>query len=233
MTEPTLPHLLGVFTRRHPLAAACIGVVAPLVMIWWLGSSPDAQPARSAAPQKPVAEPVQSARKIACRGEIEARKVEYVQLLDKKAFWDAGLALGDCPGLLEDKALIDMQEGARRLSRITTATDTRASTDDRLRAIAGLAPADSEKFESVRVKLQTQADKEAAAAAKKRDAAEKVRRRKEGVSLGMSKEEVLASNWGRPRKVNTSTYTFGVHEQWVYDGGYLYFKDGVLTSIQN
>ena len=41
------------------------------------------------------------------------------------------------------------------------------------------------------------------------------------------------SSWGKPRKVNRSTYTFGVHEQWVYDGGYLYFEDGKLTSIQN
>lgn len=54
-----------------------------------------------------------------------------------------------------------------------------------------------------------------------------------GISLGMSKEAVIRSPWGRPDTINTSTYTFGVHEQWVYrNRGYLYFKDGVLTSFQ-
>jgi SOS-response transcriptional repressor LexA len=33
--------------------------------------------------------------------------------------------------------------------------------------------------------------------------------------------------------VNRTTFARGVHEQWVYDGGYLYFEDGVLTTIQN
>jgi hypothetical protein len=58
--------------------------------------------------------------------------------------------------------------------------------------------------------------------------------RKEGVWIGMSAEEARASSWGRPERVNRSIYSFGVHEQWVYGGrNYLYFKDGVLTSIQN
>lgn len=50
----------------------------------------------------------------------------------------------------------------------------------------------------------------------------------------MTKEEVLASSWGRPQSINTSTYSFGTHEQWVYrDGNYLYFRNGVLATIQN
>jgi flagellar basal body rod protein FlgB len=58
--------------------------------------------------------------------------------------------------------------------------------------------------------------------------------RKEGVSLGMTADEVKASSWGRPERVNRTTNSFGVREQWVYGGGgYLYFKDGVLRTIQN
>jgi len=58
-------------------------------------------------------------------------------------------------------------------------------------------------------------------------------KRKGGVKLGMSQKRVLASNWGEPRDVNRTTGRFGVHEQWVYgDGRYLYFKNGVLTTIQ-
>lgn len=57
--------------------------------------------------------------------------------------------------------------------------------------------------------------------------------RTKGVTLGMTQEEVLGSNWGKPRKVNRTIYSFGVHEQWVYDGGYLYFENGILKTIQN
>ena len=57
--------------------------------------------------------------------------------------------------------------------------------------------------------------------------------RKEGVSIGMTAERAKLSSWGIPNKVNRTTSSRGVREQWVYDGGYLYFEDGVLVSIQN
>lgn len=43
----------------------------------------------------------------------------------------------------------------------------------------------------------------------------------------------LASSWGKPRKVNATHSAYGTSEQWVYDGGYLYFRDGILTTVQN
>ncbi|MCC7041085.1 MAG: hypothetical protein IT516_12325 [Burkholderiales bacterium] len=58
--------------------------------------------------------------------------------------------------------------------------------------------------------------------------------RKEGVRIGMTQDEVLASSWGKPHHVNTTTTSYGVREQWVYDSGnYLYFRNGILTTIQN
>lgn len=64
--------------------------------------------------------------------------------------------------------------------------------------------------------------------------AEAARRRKQGVSIGMTREEVLASSWGKPQRVNTTTTAYRVREQWVYgDNNYLYFENGILTSIQN
>jgi len=33
--------------------------------------------------------------------------------------------------------------------------------------------------------------------------------------------------------VNRTTYADTVHEQWVYDGGYLYIEVGILVTIQN
>jgi hypothetical protein len=66
---------------------------------------------------------------------------------------------------------------------------------------------------------------------------------KQGVSIGMSEDDVLASSWGRPTKVNRTTSANGYSEQWVYRGfqgkylslpsKYLYFRNGKLTAIQN
>lgn len=59
--------------------------------------------------------------------------------------------------------------------------------------------------------------------------------KKPGVTVGMTAQEVInKTNWGRPAKVNRTTTASGVDEQWVYGGGnYLYFRNGVLRSIQN
>ena len=56
---------------------------------------------------------------------------------------------------------------------------------------------------------------------------------------GMTREEVLAS-WGRPTKSNISEGSWGVDERWIYrspsryypNTRYVYFRNGILTSIQ-
>lgn len=58
--------------------------------------------------------------------------------------------------------------------------------------------------------------------------------------IGMTATEAqgLTFPWGRPDKVNKTTHSNGVREQWIYTDvngmgiRYLYFQDGVLTSIQ-
>jgi hypothetical protein len=68
----------------------------------------------------------------------------------------------------------------------------------------------------------------------KRATAAREYKRKGGVKLGMTAAQVRASNWGAPVSVNRTTGAFGVHEQWVYENdNYLYFENGVLTTIQN
>ena len=58
--------------------------------------------------------------------------------------------------------------------------------------------------------------------------------KKPGVRLGMTPDQVIGSSWGKPQRVNRTISVRGEREQWVYDGGnYLYFENGVLTSIQN
>ena len=51
--------------------------------------------------------------------------------------------------------------------------------------------------------------------------------------IGEPQERTVKCGWGKPRKINRTITEYGVREQWVYNGGYLYFKDGILTSIQN
>lgn len=51
--------------------------------------------------------------------------------------------------------------------------------------------------------------------------------------IGMARWAARESTWGKPESINTTTTQSGTLEQWVYsNGNYLYFKDGVLTTIQ-
>lgn len=53
------------------------------------------------------------------------------------------------------------------------------------------------------------------------------------VRIGMT-AQMCRDAWGEPSDINRTTGSWGVHEQWVYGlGSYLYFENGILTSIQN
>ncbi|WP_342494866.1 hypothetical protein MHH29_01675 [Bacillus sp. FSL K6-0046] len=58
--------------------------------------------------------------------------------------------------------------------------------------------------------------------------------RPQSVSVGISKEEVLIEGWGKPKKtkkIQTADHTM---EQWIYKGNkYLYFENGILSTISN
>ncbi|MFW1807586.1 DUF4124 domain-containing protein [Acinetobacter ursingii] len=55
--------------------------------------------------------------------------------------------------------------------------------------------------------------------------------------IGMTSGQAENSTWGYPDDVNKTTTASGVHEQWVYrrmyKSKYLYFQNGILTSIQD
>ena len=52
------------------------------------------------------------------------------------------------------------------------------------------------------------------------------------VVIGMTRAQAMSA-WGTPKDINTTTTRYGTTEQWVYSSGkYLYFDNGVLTSIQ-
>lgn len=54
---------------------------------------------------------------------------------------------------------------------------------------------------------------------------------KEKVKIGMTKK-MCELAWGKPDKVNKTTMSGSVSEQWVYPENYLYFDNGKLTAIQ-
>ncbi len=52
--------------------------------------------------------------------------------------------------------------------------------------------------------------------------------------IGMTKDEVINSTWGKPEDINKTTTRYGTSEQWCYSGyKYIYFEDGIVTSIQD
>lgn len=57
----------------------------------------------------------------------------------------------------------------------------------------------------------------------------------EDLRIGMTQQEVIdLTTWGRPTKINKTTNAYGTSEQWVYPNyKYLYFEDGILTTISN
>lgn len=99
-------------------------------------------------------------------------------------------------------------------------------TDSQAKALLAEAKA---RVEAEERKLQ----KEQAVKQAKLDAAEKARKKREGVSLGMTMQDVLDSSWGKPRQVIRTQSPFVTTEVWIYSGGTLAFNNGVLTVIQN
>lgn len=56
---------------------------------------------------------------------------------------------------------------------------------------------------------------------------------KRRIDIGYTKDQCRFA-WGAPERINRTTNIYGVSEQWCYgSGNYLYFDDGILTTIQN
>lgn len=50
--------------------------------------------------------------------------------------------------------------------------------------------------------------------------------------IGMTREEVENSTWGKPNDINKTTYEWGTTEQWCYpDFKYIYFTDEIVSAI--
>lgn len=57
--------------------------------------------------------------------------------------------------------------------------------------------------------------------------------RSSGVSFGMTEEQVLASDWGKPNRVITEQTPTGTTDLWMYGGNFLGFRSGHLENVLN
>lgn len=136
--------------------------------------------------------------------------------------------------LPEISAAVEQLNDELRLKKIAMAREYLKAGEpgraaDELLAYQGAnAPADISK-------LMSEISVAALKRQKETERAEIAARKRQGVKIGMTAERVLQSSWGRPESVNRTITTRGTREQWVYPGmrNYLYFEDGILTSIQN
>jgi hypothetical protein len=164
-----------------------------------------------------------------CQTTIENRRSEYNALMKSGKFWGASLALRTCADALADTELLQLVQDAEIKSHLSDLKDPAKSALNRTRAFELL----SKDYPVVAAKNEQFAKRQIAAAERNQQEILARMKKMKGVQIGMSKEDVLASSWGKPQKVNTTTNVYGTREQWVYDGGYLYLENGVLTSIQN
>jgi hypothetical protein len=152
----------------------------------------------------------------------------------KRRFQDAWGVLINCARATGDPAWQQLADAARIADLRDTAENKAFAASARLVALDVLLREFPAEFDDQTRRLQAAIvrlrDSEEAAE-KRRQAAAK---RREGVSIGMTADDVRASSWGRPEKVNRTTNAYGTREQWVYSSGsYLYFRNGVLETIQN
>jgi hypothetical protein len=166
---------------------------------------------------------------------------EYSSLMEKKMFDEAGKKLAYCatlkPELYKDK--VDAADIQRWIGYITDETNPASVRLMKLDSLTKLSPEEGAKYKHLRPellkhsKIEAENDKRKKIEEDRRIAKQK---KSKGVSIGMTQEDVLASSWGKPTHINRTTNQYGVREQWVYrqyQNGYLYFTDGILTSIQN
>lgn len=165
--------------------------------------------------------------------DCEIKRAEYDNQIANKDYRSAAVAMRKCAVNLKNVDYKNLADAAEIQARIQDIKDKSKSAKNRIQEIESLEktfPNEAKEFYPLKKSLTEQNAKDELQAAR----ALKQKKKSEGVSIGMTKEDVLASNWGKPERVNTTTTSSGVREQWVYDGrNYLYFKDEILVSIQN
>jgi hypothetical protein len=226
-----------------PLAAKLIAAAAIMGILWWLSTEPERRAVEEASRAKAAAQAaaakasaVRAGMRVECSAKLAGLLAEYTALLaspDPKA---AANLIRPCATTLQTADLQEKVKAADIAAHKLAIADPKLSARERAASIDAFSqafPVEAKEFDTLRAQLDAQVKKEDEVRERQVRQRELARRKSEGVSIGMSQEDVRQSSWGRPERVNRSVYSFGVREQWVYgNGNYLYFEDGRLTSIQ-
>lgn len=241
--EQPLSYRIGRFIGRLPLPGKVLLLALIVGLVWWVLTEPGRQlkaeaeaRAQAAALAAQRASAAAARLKAECESSIQSKLSEYADLISNGKPREAADSLKQCAIALQDAELKRKVAAAEIAAHTFAINYPRASPRERIASIDQLAaiyPEDAKKFASLRASLEAQAIRMEEQQARANRQRELARRKRQGVTIGMSQEEVLQSSWGRPERVNRSIYSFATHEQWIYGGGnYLYFEDGKLTSIQ-
>lgn len=172
-----------------------------------------------------------------CLSAKKDRENSYQRLMRDKNYFEAAAIIRACALALSDEQLRAMLAKAETQNYIALVTDKKTNAQVRISILDKFVeeyPQEAAGYQRMRPEL---VEKVIAEKRSEELLAEKLKaslRKKEGVIIGMTQSDVIASSWGQPRSINRTTTAIGTSEQWVYGGGnYLYFQNGRLTSIQN
>jgi hypothetical protein len=161
-----------------------------------------------------------------CQQGIAIKRAEYDRLLSERKYWQAAGAIRACADVWPTKELTNLVANAEIQEHQAIIKNPKSTKAERLQAMERLV-ADYPEYGKQYTAAVGEADRQ-------HNAKVAADLRKQGVRIGMTSDDVLASSWGRPQSINRTTNAYGTHEQWVYGrGSYLYFDNGKLTSIQN
>ena len=171
-----------------------------------------------------------SAAALACKQQVPPWRATAKKAIEEGQPQYATAIAGECAEIMGDEEMQRLLAQARVQWHLNDVNNSSLPADHRLATLEALGKLDPAAAKAVAPKIREQLTREMRRAAQ----AEIAARKRRGVSIGMTPEEVLQSSWGKPEHINRTTTSRGVSEQWVYEGrNYLYFDNGRLTTIQN
>lgn len=176
-----------------------------------------------------------NAEKDLCLSQLAQRLSEYDRMFKAGKYSQAASLLRHCS---DGNSLAREKVSLAEIANYTAISKNNSLPAlQRVTAINTLIWLLPEKAETLNIelkKMEAQAEKDARLHQAQKVAEDLKQRKSEGIYLGMTRTEVIQSSWGKPLHVNRTTNASGTNEQWVYGGrNYLYFQDGILTTIQN
>ncbi len=224
----SIAYKLGRIAGRlpRPVRLGLTGLV--VIVLAYLVRQPSESEKRAAEAAKNAAQ-IADQRRAECREQENQLIADYKRLTADAKHADAISLIRPCAATLatsELRGLLRQAEINLYLAQINSPKTPPREKAQVMLLVARNYPEVATGFEEKAVKILAQEDR--------KDAEAEARKRKsEGVAIGMTKEQVLASSWGKPKEVNRTVTAYGEREQWVYGwGNYLYFTNGVLTGIQ-